>query len=334
MDWLKRIIGKSTQRVGLRWEGNQLSYCVLNPNGEDRLFTAVERIDFDEAKADTILADRISELGVQNAEAYWVLPADQYRLLTIDRPAVPESELGSAIRWQIKDQIDFDLEDAVIEHFAFPKGLPGSNQIYVVVAHRKTIENIVSLTKAADLELAAIDISELALGNVILPQLQEGQNIAFIAEHPGGLSVNCYYGEEFVFTRWLPDVYLPRSKSDDALTLDLDIDHQDDNDRLLLEIQRTLDYYEGQISRQAVTRLVIPALGEQTDSTVELLGNNLGLTVDVLSLEDFCRWTDPVSDLNMHTNLTVCGAVLRGENLKSAVSDSGSDEAEVAHAAN
>lgn len=334
MDWLKKIIGKNTQRIGLRWEGNQLSYCVFNPNGDDRLFSAAERIDFEESKAESTLIERINDLGIKNAEAYWVLSSDQYRLLTLDRPAVPESELANAIRWQVKDQIDFELEDAAIEYFSYPKGLPGSNQVYVVVTHRKHIEKIVSLTQAADLELKAIDISELALGNVILPQLHEGQNIAFIAEHPGGLSVNCYYGQEFVFTRWLPDVYLPRSQSDDELTLDLDIDRSQDYDRLLLEIQRTLDYYEGQISRQAVTRLVIPALGDQTETIIELFGSNLGLPVDVLNLEDICRWTAPVDEFSMHTNLVVCGAVLRGEDLKSASGNSESDGAEVMHAAN
>jgi MSHA biogenesis protein MshI len=334
VDWLTRIIKRKNQRVGLRWEDNLLSLCVLNISGNNRQFTVVERIALNETDAAKVLAEKVNQLGIKHAEAYWVLPTEQYRLLTLERPAVPDTELASAIRWQIKDLIDFDLEQAVVDHFPYPKGLPGSHQLYAVVTHRQTIERLVELTRAVGLELKAIDISELTLGNIIKPQLQEGQNVAFIGEHPGGLSVNCYYGEEFVFTRWLPDVYLPRTETDDELTLDLDIDRQSDNDRLLLEIQRTLDYYEGQISRQAVTRLLIPALGQSSQGIVELLRNNLGLPVDVLNLQHFCHWSESVDELSMHTNLSVVGAVLRGEDLSEGLDPTGTDETEVADATN
>jgi MSHA biogenesis protein MshI len=246
---------------------------------------------------------------------------------------VPEAELAQAIRWQVKDLIDFEVEQAVIQHFAYPKGLPGSHQIYVVVTHRKTIEQLVALTREMGLELKAIDISELALGNVIRLQLQADQNIAFIGEHPGGLSVNCYFGDEFVFTRWLPDVYLPRNKSDLDFTLDLDTDPQAENDRLLLEIQRTLDYYEGQISRQAVTRILIPSIGSETDNLKELFSSNLGLPVDVLNLQPFCHWVEPVDELNMHANLSVVGAVLRDQDLIQGSGAAAMDRVEAVDAA-
>ena len=43
-----------------------------------------------------------------------------YSLLFVEAPDVPSSELRAAIRWRVKDLIDFHIDDAVIDVFDVP----------------------------------------------------------------------------------------------------------------------------------------------------------------------------------------------------------------------
>lgn len=311
MSWLDTLFKKNKKRFGLQLDAGTLSYCLLDPSSSLPEVQLSGQLKLTEEALSTDFKASMAELNVKGSEAYWVLASEHYRILTIDKPSVPDNELVDAIRWQVKDLIDVPMEDAVITHFDYPDSLPGKTQVYVVVARKDAIQTIIELTEQADMELVAIDIAELAMGNLMHPWLQEGQSMALIAENLKGIVVNCFIGNEFSFTRELPGVFLPRDKSDDELSLDLEVDSQQSNEQLLLEIQRTLDYYESQISKRAVTRVVIPNIGSQLDSLQSSLQTDLGLQVELLSLDTLYQRQDSVSEIDMIRNLSVCGGVLR-----------------------
>ncbi len=321
MKWLDALLHKNKKRIALQLDGDLIRYCVLDPS------SAIPEIEsMDEAPLPgnperlNSFQKLIGRLGVKGADAFWLLSGDQYRLFNIERPAVPDSELTEAIRWQIKDQLDFPVEDAVIDHFPFPGSLLGVSRLYAVVAHRSLIRQLVSLTESANLNLNTIDIAELATGNLLQEQLTPGLNMAYIGENARGVTLNCYFGEEFCFTRSLPGVFFPRQSEKDDLSLDVDIGQGSSDEALLLEVQRTLDYYESQVSRQAVTRLIVPDLGQDTDNLIRLFSDNLGLNVDALNLENRCRWRDGLSAALIARRVGLCGCLFRNEGVAHATS--------------
>ncbi|PWK52941.1 hypothetical protein [Pleionea mediterranea] len=334
MDWLNKLLNKNNKRIGLQLEGETLSYCYLLPQTNTPEISAASQIQLSEDSLTVSFKAAIAEINAKGADAYWILPSESYRLLTVERPSVPDSEMTEAIRWQIKDQIDVPLEEAVITHFEYPDNLPGGKRQFVVVARLDAVQRLIDLSLQSDLNLKAIDIQELSLGNLMTPWLQQGQNIALIAETPTGISVNCFNGNEFSFNRALPGVFLPRSNDpvnsepetsdstdnentngDEEFSLDVDIgQHETDdtnNDQLLLEIQRTLDYYESQISRQAVTKVILPDFGQKTESLAEELNANLGLQVDILKLNKHFNWSDSLVEHQLSRHLPVCGGAYR-----------------------
>lgn len=331
MDWLNKLLNKNNKRIGLQLEGETLSFCYLQPKANTPEISAASQIQLSEDSLTVSFKAAIAEINAKGADAYWILPSESYRLLTVERPSVPESEMTEAIRWQIKDQIDVPLEEAVITHFEYPDNLPGGKRQFVVVARLDAVQRLIDLSLQSDLNLKAIDIQELSLGNLMTPWLQQGQNIALIAETPTGISVNCFNGNEFSFNRALPGVFLPRSNEPDTsasqnpdgdaeaeeaeFSLDVDIgQHASDdtnNDQLLLEIQRTLDYYESQISRQAVTKVILPDFGQKTESLAEELNANLGLQVDILKLNKHFHWSDSLVEHQLSRHLPVCGGAYR-----------------------
>ena len=249
-----------------------------------------------------------------------MLPAEQYRVISLTRPAVPDEEMIEAIRWQLKDQIDYAIDEAVIDYFPYPESLPGEPKLYATVAHRSVIENIVMMSQEARLNLKVIDINELSIRNMLLPQLKEGQNVAFIGEQLKGIIFNCFLGHDFVFSRQLAGSYFPRLTVENDFSLDNDLIDSDTSDQLLLEIQRTLDYYESQIARNAITKLIIPDLGSSTENVSQLLKNNLGSEIEVLQPEKLCQWSDSISSHLICSRMAVSGCALRTEGKVNAAS--------------
>jgi MSHA biogenesis protein MshI len=49
-----------------------------------------------------------------------VLRAQDYQLALVETPEVPPAELRAAMRWRLKDTIDFRVEEAVIDVFECP----------------------------------------------------------------------------------------------------------------------------------------------------------------------------------------------------------------------
>ncbi|NVJ62365.1 MAG: hypothetical protein HWE27_18400 [Gammaproteobacteria bacterium] len=338
MNWLNKLLSKNNNRIGLQLESDQVSYCLFDPEPAALRIIGADKQQLDHKTLDDQFKKLMSQLNAKGRDAYWILSPDHYRLMTVERPMVPEEEMADAIKWQVRDLIDLPLEEAVISYFDYPEDIPGPSRLYVVVARRDVITRIIKLSESADLNLDSIDIEELSIGHLISPMLQEGHNIAFVGESSKGISMHCYVGDKFCFTRALPGVFLPRGlpeqeftldldevaepESDSELTLDLeepsDTQAKDNQpapqanyDQLLLEIQRTLDYYESQIAKRSVTKIIVPDIGEPTTRLVDLLKNELGLQVEVVKLEQVCRWTNVLSESHLSKQLGVCSAAFR-----------------------
>jgi len=318
VNWLNALLKKNNKRIGLQLDGDTLSYCLVDVSGPQPSVISVGQATLDSGdKIKESFANCISEIGAKGADAYWVIPSEFYRIIAMEKPAVPETEIKEAIRWQIKEQIDFNVEDAAIDYFGFPEALPGAAKINVVVCHKSAVETLVDLTLEAGLTMQVIDISELAVGNLLLSSFQDGQNTGFLAENSKGIVVNCFMGSDFSFTRSLAGVFMPREKDDsNEFSLDVDLGSEDQYDQLLLEIQRTLDYYESQIARQSITRLVIPDLGAKTESFSKLLAENLGIKVDKVQLAELMTWDESsVNNSALSQFLHICGCCLRDKEM-------------------
>src|SRR5690242_19428936 len=47
------------------------------------------------------------ELGVERYQCLTVLPSSDYQLILVDAPNVPAAELKAAVRWKLKDMLDY-----------------------------------------------------------------------------------------------------------------------------------------------------------------------------------------------------------------------------------
>ncbi|WP_225315049.1 PilN domain-containing protein [Marinobacter confluentis] len=214
-------------------------------------------------------------MGWAGARATLVLPLDQYQVFQLERPdGVDQSELGDALKWKLKDLLDYSPSEAVSDVFPFPEDASrGRGDLVNVVAARKSlVRDLVDLVSACDLELVSIDIAELALSHLVA-LLDENQRGAALVHMRGR------YGQMVVGKG--NTLYLSRRL--DVSVDDLHDASQQENavQSLALEMQRSLDYYESQLGQVPPTKIrfvtrdtslpLSSMLGSYVASTVETL---------------------------------------------------------------
>lgn len=204
------------------------------------------------AKRREILESLVNEQGWAGAPAVVVLPIDQYQVFQVERPeGIEDSELADALKWKLKDFLDFSPSDAVSDVFSFPEDASrGRGPLVNVVAARKSlVQELVALADGAGLELVRVDIAELALRNLASRMDTANRGVALV-------HLRERYGQMVVCRG--DTLYLSRR-------LDVSYDDLRDAGRqenavqsLALEIQRSMDYFESQLGQvpPATIRLV------------------------------------------------------------------------------
>jgi MSHA biogenesis protein MshI len=246
----RSFITKFLQRSGKR----QRVYLEVRPDGIAWAESggAAGFSDCSPAKRESVLGSLCSERGWAGADTTLIIPLDQYQVFQLERPeGIDESELGDALKWKLKDFLDFNPSNAVSDVFAFPEDASRGrgNLVNVVAARKSLVSGLVTLVENCGLALVSIDIAELALRNLI-PRIDpdhRGAALVHMRERFGQMIV-CK-GQTLYLSRRL-DV-----TSDDLR----DASSQENAvQSLALEMQRSLDYYESQLGQvpPAVIRLV------------------------------------------------------------------------------
>ncbi|MEE8557394.1 MAG: hypothetical protein V3T14_05860 [Myxococcota bacterium] len=255
--------------------------------------------------------------GLEGSRCVCIPQPGVYSLRQIDAPPVAGGEIREAARWQIMDLVDFDIETAAIDVFEIPTGEHEgqARRMFVAAAPQSLIDQAVELVKRAGLEVLAIDIYELALRNLatLLPQNKDGVAVLYLSPDLGLLTITK--------DRTL---YMARNLDADVEKLGMLPNHeggaggeveeaQQILDALLLEAQRSLDYFEAQLRQPPVTSLLVAPTESPLPAVVSYLDENLAVNVATLDVNPLVE-----CELNLPPSLqALClpalGAALRAE---------------------
>lgn len=244
----------------------------------------------------------LARLPNRRAPTVSLLDPNGYRLLLVEAPDVPADELRAAVRWRIKDLIDFHIDDAVIDVFEMPAHARGgpNRMMYAVTARAELVRQQISLVEGAGLKLGVIDIPELALRNVatLLEDGQRGTAFLYLGERRAtlllvrqGVLYLARYVETGVGT--LAEVGELRPELVAGLTL---------------ELRRSLDYFESHYEQTSIQQLYTSGL-DAADR--EQIGRELGVAVHDVNLRDFVDMDDALSPELQRLCLPAIGAALR-----------------------
>ncbi len=210
-----------------------------------------------------------------------MLSSGEYQILSVDAPDVPPGELKAAIRWHLKDMLDFPVDDATIDVLDIPadKNAPVRNRsIYALAARNQLIEQRQALFGQAKIPLSVIDVPEMAQRNISSLLEPEGRGVALLSfAADGGLMTVTYSGELYLSRRI--DVKLPQLLQSD------DDQKKACYDRITLELQRSFDHFDRQYHFITISKLVLAPLGAADSGLQEYLATNLYVPTEALNLE-------------------------------------------------
>lgn len=152
------------------------------------------------------LAPLVEQNHLQGCQGTTLLHRPQFNLVLTDAPAgVSGEDLRAAMRWRVKDLLDFPVEEAVLDVLPLPDvDLPGEGaQVFVVAAPQETVRERIQACRQAGLELGIVDIPDLAHRNLarLLPEPASGTCLVVLdAETP---LISITKGEELIFSRQL-----------------------------------------------------------------------------------------------------------------------------------
>lgn len=238
-----------------------------------------------------------------------LLHPPQYQLLMVDAPNVPRDELKSAIRWRVKDLLEYHIDDATLDVLDIPveKDVPGkSHYMYAVAAKNEIVREQVAKFERADIALQVIDVVETAQRNIA--QLYETANrgVGMLTFNgTGGVLTLSFEGELYLARRL--DITWAQ------LVSAAETQRQAYFERITVELQRSLDHFERQYQSITLSELLLGPMPEDI-GLLEFLRSQLYLPLRQINLADALEFVGTAPGVDQQWQLFhVLGAALRVE---------------------
>lgn len=266
------------------------------------------------------------EFGAGRFECVTLLPRAEYQIVLVDAPSVPADEVKPALRWRIKDMLEYPVDEATLDmlELPMPEGSARARQMFAVAARQQTVKGTAERLTKAGINLAVIDIPDTAQRNIAALFEKDGRGVALLTIGEEGGLITVTFGGELFVSRNL-DLTLDQlvesvgAGGGDARSGDLALDVGDVRapllERVLVEMQRTLDHCERLYPFFSIGRVVVGPLPEEVPLR-EHLAANLYLPVEPMDLASVMRlprsaaaWAPP----ERNRFLRIIGAGLRTE---------------------
>jgi MSHA biogenesis protein MshI len=261
-----------------------------------------------EIRAEHVLAPLTHSRELARAAVSAVLSTDEYQLVQVEAPEVPPEELRGAVRWKLKDIINFPPSEAVVDVFEIPEQprYVDSRMLYAVAARADAVQRVVALVKPRARGFDVIDIPELCLRNIaaLLPQDEHGVALIALGDSFAQLTLTCR-GVLYLARR----IELGRRADGAAGDSGSDIEVAS----LALELQRSLDYYESHFDRPAITDVVVTSGDARAERVLGSLVAASGHSVTLLDVQELFDIADGIEPDTRWRGLLALGAALRCE---------------------
>ena len=260
-----------------------VSLAHVVPDGGQPVVKFAEERPWDVAEPRSL--ERVArEFGAKRFRCTTLLKPQEYNILLVEAPAVKPDELKSAVRWRIKDMLDYHVDDATIDVLDVPVPAGAAQRthyMYTVAARNDTIRATLDRFNAGGIPLAVIDIPDTAQRNVAV-RLEADQRgvVALTFDANGGLVTVSFNGELYLSRRL--DVTAAQLTEATGETRDRLLD------RVLVEAQRSLDHCERTYPFFTLGRLVIGPFAGDAALRAHLAAN-LYLPVEGLELGQVVR---------------------------------------------
>lgn len=189
--------------------------------------------------------------GLKSFRCTTLLDRGTYQIVQAEAPPVPDNEMRDALSWRLKDLVDLPSPEVTFDVLPIPDVSSGSRprQLFLTIAENRVIEPIVLDFQGAGLNLEVIDLPEMAQRNVAALFETENRGLAFLCFYrESALLTFTFGGELFAFRRI--------EIGADQFAQATPERREQLSERVVLEIQRSIDTVDRQFSAISLSHMV------------------------------------------------------------------------------
>lgn len=235
-----------------------------------------------------------------------LLERGQYQLVQTEAPEMPREEWRDALRWRLKDQVEFPVDGAAIDLLAMPPQAGPRNQrtLIAVAAPATARQALRSEGEDAGWQWQALDIAETALRNLgaLLATPNRGHALLHLGESHATLVITV--AGALLLSR---QIEVPSAQLADSN----EHTRQQAMERVGLELQRTLDSFDRVFSQVGLERLdVLPAAG--AEGFADFVRELLYVPVLIAKINEKLDTSSLPEGTDLNDHWIAIGAALRG----------------------
>jgi type IV pilus assembly protein PilM len=225
----------------------------------------------------------------------------------ITLPVMTETELGESIYWEAEQYIPFDIQDVNLDYQILDPGTGpesrGSMDVLLVAAKKEKIGDYTSVISQAGRTPVIVDVDAFALQNAFEVNygLEPGKVVVLLNAGASAININILQGDQSVFTR---DISMGGNAYTEAVQKELDLPFEAAEqlkkgipvdgatfeeaqpvlraitENVLLEIQKTFDFFKATASSEQIDRIVLSGGASRVDGFREMLQERFSTTVE------------------------------------------------------
>jgi len=225
----------------------------------------------------------------------------------ITLPVMTSSELNDSISWEAEQYIPFDIQDVNLDYQILDPGTGpesrGSMDVLLVAAKKEKIADYTGVIAQAGRTPVVVDVDAFALQNAYEANygLDAREVIVLMNAGASAININILQGDQSVFTR---DISMGGNAYTEAVQKELDLPFDaaeqvkkgipvdgatfDDvrpvlhavTDNVLLEIQKTFDFFKATASSDQIDRIMLSGGTSRVDGFRDMLQDRFGVAVE------------------------------------------------------
>lgn len=302
-------------RAGIALGEGSFALAVVRRDGVGK--PALDHCGVHAAASDPVpaLKSVLDKLGIARTPTCAVIGGDDYQIVQVEAPDVLASEMRAAIRWRLRDVINFSVDEATVDVFEIPDPVRRTQgkMLFAVAARLSAVQRVAASVRAAAKGFDSIDIPELCLRNLsaLLPQDHKGVAMLALNDRFAQLVITrqgVMYLTRRIETGRFGDTGRFGADGRDGTPIDAAA--------LALEIQRSLDYYESHYDQTPVGDLVIAPPDARAQRLAGELKNETSLRVSTLDVRDLFSVAQSGEAVTDWHTLMALGAALRDDKVE------------------
>jgi type IV pilus assembly protein PilM len=225
----------------------------------------------------------------------------------ITLPVMTQSELDESIYWEAEQYIPFDIQDVNLDYQILDSGTGddarGSMSVLLVAAKKEKIADYVGVISQAGRTPVVVDVDAFALQNAYEANygLDPAQVVVLLNAGASAINVNILHGDQSVFTR---DISIGGNAYTEAIQKELELSYDmaeelkkgtpvdgatfEDarpvlravTESVLLEVQKTFDFYKASAVSDQIGRIVMSGGASRVDGLRDAFEQRFGTPVE------------------------------------------------------